>query len=295
MPDPNERLQDCPLNDACGDDCEDVFDRIVVSHAIKGPTRIMWELLPTFAESGPFTFQLQVGETTNPNADDWENVGLPVIDQFFAYDFEQRVWAKENWTHYRLILSTPRGTYYSPAIGGMGILDRRSWRIAREEIRQKLQSMRVGTGGQRGYLLKHRWTGEDCPVCLDYQTKEVRNPNCPSCFGTGKKCGYYYPVDCVWAELSPRSKHVELDGIQSRGTISDMSVMADMVMTELLSERDVWVGAKTDDRYYVHRVVHQVEVRGVPVLAKVELRLIPFSSIIYSIPIPQQLSQLGLT
>ena len=51
----------------------------------------MWELLDTFTDKGPLTFQLQVGSTANQDADDWENVGLPVTDQYFALDGEQRV------------------------------------------------------------------------------------------------------------------------------------------------------------------------------------------------------------
>src|SRR4051812_3180266 len=103
MPDPNDRLQDCPANDACGPDCESVFDRVVVSHMITGPTRVMWELLPTFTDPGPLEFQLQAGATASNDSDDWVDVGLPVADQYFAVDEEQRVWGKTNFTHYRLV------------------------------------------------------------------------------------------------------------------------------------------------------------------------------------------------
>jgi hypothetical protein len=62
-----------------------------------------------------------------------------------------------------------------------------------------------------------------------------------------------------------------------------------MLATDLLGEDDVWVSAKTDDRYFIHRVQHKEEMRGVPLIANVELRLIPFTSAIYTIPIPDQL------
>jgi hypothetical protein len=67
-----------------------------------------------------------------------------------------------------------------------------------------------------------------------------------------------------------------------------------MLMTALLSELDVWVAKKTDDRYYVHDIQHTCEIRGVPLIAKVMLRPIPYSSSIYTIEIPQQLLALGL-
>lgn len=283
----------CPDASECVS-CDPVFDRVVVSHIINGPTRILWELLPEFTDPGPLEFQLQAGTTNNNDADDWADVGLPVTDQYSATDDEQRVWGKTNFTHYRVVLTTSVGTYVSAPESGMGVLDRRSWRLARDMVRSKRKAMRVGDAGQRGYLLKRRWTGQDCPTCLDYQTKEVRNPQCPDCYGTGKKCGYYYPMSCVWAELAPRAHRTELDGGQGRGTINDIKVQSSMLMVDLLSEDDIWVADRTDDRYFIHNVQHIEEMRGVPILANVELRLVPFTHIAYSIPIPDQLRNNGV-
>lgn len=282
-------IEQCPP--LCRVTCPDsVFDRVVVNYLITGPTRIMYELLPTFTDPMPLSFQLQVGATANPLADDWEDVGLPVINQYVLFDAEQRVWGKTNWTHYRVVLTSPLGVYYSTPVGGMGTLDRRSWRLAREMVRQRLVAYRFGPGGQRGFLLKRRWTGIPCHKCLDYQTKEVRDPSCVSCYGTGFECGYYFPMSCVWAELSPRSYRISIDS-QMRGTVNDIVVHADMIMVDLMQEDDVVVFAKTDDRYHVHRVQHTAEMRGVPLTAQVELRPVPYSSVIYTIQIPDQLKE----
>lgn len=275
----------------CAATCESVFDRVVVSHVIAGYSRIMWTLLDTFTDPAPLRFQLQAGTTSSPDADDWEDVGLEVVDQYVAYDAEQRVWGKTNWTHYRVRLTTDKGVYYSLPVGGLGVLDRRSWRLAREIVRQRIVAFRHGPGGQEGYLLKRRWTGEPCDVCTDPATRESRNPDCPTCYGTGFRCGYYYPAGCVWAELDPRAYHQKLDG-QQRGLTKDVVVKALMVMTDLISEEDVWVAKKTDDRYYVHAVQHTSEMRGIPLLANVELRPVQYSSPIYAIRIPDQLAAL---
>lgn len=271
----------------CPPICRSVFDRVVVSYLIRGMTKVMWTLLPTFEDEGPLTFQLQVGVTSSNDAGDWEDVGLPVTNQYVSYDAEQRVFGKNNWTHYRVQLSTSVGTYVSDPVGLEGVLDFRAWRNAREIIRQRLVAFRVGPGGQEGYLLKRRWTGTPCPRCLDAGTKEVRDPDCPVCYGTGFKCGYYYPVGCVWAEMDPKAYHLTRD--ENRGTVQDISVKATMVMTDLLNEEDVWVSKKTDDRYYVHSVQHVSEMRGVPLISSVELRPVPFTSVVYDIPIPDQL------
>ena len=276
----------------CAPVCPLVFDRVVISHVIRGGTKIMWQLLQNFIDPGPLVFQLQTASIAGTDPAAWENVGLAVENQFCAIDPEQRVWGKTQYTHYRVKLTTPLGTYYSDPVMGLGVLDRRSWRHAREIIRQNRVAFRFGPGGQKGYLLKRRWSGQRCSVCLDLQTNESRNAYCSSCYGTGFTCGYYYPMSCVWTEISPKTRHIELDAGQSRGTINDIIVQARMIATDLLSEEDVWVSEKTDDRYYIHSVQNIAEIRGVPLLAQVEMRPIAYTSPIYTIEIPRDLQDM---
>jgi hypothetical protein len=276
----------------CRPSCEPVFDRVVVSYLMRGGTRVMWELLPTFTDDLPYSFQLQVGQTASNDADDWEDVGLPVVNAFLAVDGEQRVWTSNRYAYYRVKLTTPTGVYLSQPVSGMGTLIRRDWLFAKEIARQEMLRLRQ-QAGQLGYLLKRRVTGERCPVCLDYQTQEITDPACPTCYGTGFRCGYFFPADCVWAEIDPKAYRVHLDGGQARGTVNDIVVKARMVNPWMISEGDVWVNQTTDDRYYCHSVQHLAEVRGVPVVARVELRPAPVTDVIYSIDIPQQLSLLG--
>jgi hypothetical protein len=204
---------------------------------------------------------------------------------YCAIDSTQRNYAKLNRTHYRIKLRTRLSTYYSLPTGMMGTLLPRDWRIAREILRQELVRMRQHAG-QKGFLLKRRVTGEKCPTCLDYQTDEIRDPNCPDCWGTGFKCGYFFPVDCIWADIDPKTYHVEL--AQDRGTINDIVVRARMINTWMLSEEDIWINEATDERYYVHSVQNVAEMRGIPIAAKVELRPAPATDVAYDIEIPQQ-------
>jgi hypothetical protein len=276
----------------CPNQCEPVFDRVVVSNVIKGATKVMWELLPSFTDPNPLTFQLQVGQTANNDADDWADVGGPVENSYFAFDTEQRVFGKTNWTYYRVLVTSSLGTYTSMPTGGLGTLSQRDWLKAKNLIRRMKTQYRLGEG-QEGYLLKRRVTGQKCRQCLDFQTQEVRDPMCPSCFSTGFECGYFYPMACVWANITPKSRRIQLDG--DRATVNDIVVQAKMILVELMGEDDVWVNKVTDDRYYVHKIDHTVEVRGVPVFGNVELRPIAYSSVIYDIEIPAQLDALGLT
>ena len=270
--------------------CDAVFERLTVSYLVRGGTIVRWGLKPEFMDPRPHTFQLQVGQSANPDADDWIDVDAPVVDQFVAVDGEQRIYGKMRWQYYRVKLTTDAGVYFSEPTGLMGTLGRRDWRIAREAVRQELVRMKMAAG-QLGYLLKRRVTGANCPHCLDQQTKEVRNPSCPYCYGTGKLCGFFYPISCVWADISPKAVHLNID--PSRGTAADIGVRARMLNVWLLSEEDVWIQRSNDDRYYVHSVSNIAEIQGVPIVADVEMRPAPATDVVYTIPIPQQIANIG--
>lgn len=274
----------------CPPVCPSVFDTVSVSYLIRGGTRVMYTLLDSFLDPGPYVFQLQYGSTANPYADDWVDVGLPVENQYMVIDPEQRMFGKQNTAHYRIQLTTPQDTYYSDPVGAQGVLSGRDWRLARETIRQFRRMFRYGPGGQLGYLLKRRVTGVKCPRCLDLQTGESKDPNCPLCYGTGFQCGYYYPIACVWAILTPTTHRLKSDPV--RGQVDDVVVSAIMLAIDMLSKEDIWVNARTDERYFIHSVQNIAEIRGVALVANVELRPAPYTSVIYDIPIPAQLRAL---
>ena len=269
--------------------CSSVFDRVAVSHLTRGCSTIFWELREDFYGQRPFTFQLQVGNTNSSLADDWTNVGEPVVDQFIATDPGQRRWGKLNRVHYRVQITTAEGAVsFSDPIGASGTLAPRDWRYARELLRQEILQMKDGHSAQEGILLKRRVTGENCPTCLDHITEEITNPECPDCYGTGKRCGYFFPICDVWADFQPKTYRAHLDSGQARGTVMDIVLRARMINTWLLGEEDVWINRRTDDRYFIHTVQNVVEIRGFPIAADVELRLAPATDIIYDLSLPGQ-------
>lgn len=247
----------------------------------------MWTLSSGFKDPPPWTFQLQCGRTGSQTADDWENIGSPIDNACYAIDTSKQNYSKgEQDAHYRVVLTTPIATYVSSPVAKAGILGVRDWNLARELCRK--ERLRARHASPDGYLMKRRLTGQDCTLCLDLQTMEVTDPYCPQCRGTGKECGYYYPMSCVWADLSPMTRRKHLDDQGMRGTIQDIVITGRMLMLPLIDEKDVWINRKTDDRYYIESIQNVAEVRGVPVVANVELRPAPFTDVIYDIAIPQQ-------
>jgi len=268
----------------CGPRCEWIFERLRAWPIIKGGTRVEWVIHPRFSDPKPYTFQLQFGRTGNPMADDWTDVGLSVVDTYFAFDDTKRVYGNFQWTHYRVILSTSLGTYASKPQDLYGSLPRRQWRIAREIERAELLRLRK-EAGQEGYLLKRRLFGNACS-CLDPQTKELNNPQCPICYGTGYEVGYYPPYPCFYAELGLSGTDSKLDNGQARGTINDAGrTWARMINSPQIFSRDVWVDRDTDFRWEIHSIANIAEVTGLPVIVKAEVRRLPFSHPVYTIDI----------
>ncbi len=81
---------------------------------------------------------------------------------------------------------------------------------------------------------------------------------------------------------------MHIDDQATRGTVQDIVISGRMLMLPLINEQDIWVSRKTDDRYYIHSIQDVAEIRGVPLVANVEMRPAPFTDVIYQIPIPQQ-------
>jgi hypothetical protein len=285
-PDDDQSNTDCTI--ICGPVCEWIFARLRAWPLINGGTRVEWTLHPQFGDPEPHVFQLQFGRTGNPLADDWTDVGLPVVNTYWAVDDEKRVFGTTQWTHYRVVVTTAQRTFASKPTPLFGSLPKRQWRIAKEIERLELLRLRK-EAGQEGYLLKRRLFGTPC-TCLDGQTEEVANPQCETCYGTGFVSGYYDPYPCFYAELGLSGTNNRLDGGQSRGTVDDANrTWARMLNSPQIFSHDVWVDRDTDNRWEIHGISNIAEVNGVPVVVKAELRRLPYSHAIYGLEIDDQI------
>ena len=265
--------------------CANPFTRVMVSHIIRGGSRVMWQIAPTFREPEPWIFQLEAGKTGNPLADDWVEVGLAVEGGVYAIDDVQRLFGKSFWTTYRVRLTTADNqVFYSNPTALQGVLDPPALREAREIARQETVRFRA-VRAPIGYLLKRRHAGTPC-TCLDFQTEEITQPDCTTCYGTGWLDGYFAPIPCVYADFGLVSREHIQDG--ARGTINPIVVPVRMLAEPRLDQGDVWVNKKTDERWYVGKITSIAEVSGVPVVVSVEFHLLPFSDAIYELEIAGQ-------
>lgn len=259
-----------------------VFKRVSVDCVIAGGSRISWELQPHFVDAGPYTFTVQVGHTGLDDADDWSLIGPAVVDTYYTIDYRKRIFGKTQETHYKVKLVTPSGTYYAEPVPCDGNLIKRDWLHAREIVRKETLRHSVLTS-PAGYLLKARRYGPRCSVCADTYTEEVSNSNCASCYGTGFENGYFDPLPAVFADLSLENNREHRTA--EKGMDKSDVITARFIGDPQLYSYDVWVNKTSDERYYIHTIKTLAHVRGVGICYDAELRLAPFSDVIYTIPI----------
>jgi hypothetical protein len=270
----------------------DAFARVLVDYVVSGGARVSWEMNRHFVDPGPYSFQLQFGRTGNQDADDWIDIGSPVVDTYFTFDLEKRLFGKEMDSFYRVELVTNEGTYYSMIAQADGKLDKRDWLFVREFIRKEQLRHRVMTS-VKGYLLKARRYGPRCETCTDTYTEEVQNTNCPDCYGTGFQNGYFEPMQDVYCELQLQGNRTHRDG--QTGTQKSDVLQARFVGDPQLYSYDVWIADYADERYYMHNVQQTGQHRGVNVIFTAELRLAPFTDVIYTFPITRETTAMRQT
>jgi hypothetical protein len=144
--------------------------------------------------------------------------------------------------------------------------------------------MKQGPGGIRGFLLKRRRKGEECPRCLDPYTGDVLDSKCPVCRGTKYVTGYYKALPCQYADVKHGEVSEEVtDGPE--GWSLTTSARAYLLAAPQLATGDVWVDADSDLRYYIAKVTEVLRVRGVSVVVSADLAQLPFDNEIYRIPL----------
>jgi len=261
-----------------------VFRRITVDYSIKGNARIEWALQETFNDPLPHSFQLQVN-TNGGDDDGWENVGEPVINGCFAIDDDRRICGKRMDMVYRILLTTPVCTYPSGHAQIFGVLTERQWLYWHAIVRRTLLSP-SGLKNPPGFLLKRKSHGTPCE-CIDPLTGGVTDSTCDMCHGTGKVEGFWKAAENTLYNISPEKEMAHRDNAQTRGTVNDIIVAGQFIGLPVVHSRDVWVSAESDRRYYVRSVRNLSEINQVPVLVQAELRLAPFSDVIYNVPIEE--------
>ena len=273
-------------------DCENLFDSVRVDYLVAGGARVTWAMRPSSVIPTGSLWRLEFSRAGTRTTDDWEQVSAPVADVFSLLDTTRRAAGMINYLHYRVgvQLGGSGPVVYSepvPADCGWSLMDR----TRASEIRRKfLLEAKVGHYPV-GYLLKRRFYGPPCPVCVQVAEEESEKPGCLRCYDTGIDGGYYPSVSCVYAAgIKVRQNLRKTDVGASDPQVSRVLMLNDPP----LHSWDVWVNATNDSRWVLRTIESQVELADWPVLCAVELRKLPYTDPIYSLTIPDMLERRGL-
>ncbi len=259
------------------------FKRIFVDHLVVGATRVWWEHHPNFGDPPLRIYKLQVGHTQNPLATDWVDVDANgIAEALYLVDRERRVTGNRLNVFYRIVLQTPLRNYVSLPVPALGQMQARDWAIAREIVRrERLRHRRMA---RNGVLLKRRRYGVKCPTCRDMMTDAVVNSMCPDCLGVGFQGGYHTPLPFQCFDIASEPIVEQRGGAAqnpAEWSLQVETVKARVLAFPMLEKEDVFVETATDRRWRVGDIHYVAAIAGVPIVAEVELRHIPFSDIVY--------------
>lgn len=263
---------------------DNVFFEIYVHNNPKGGSVVFWGLRRQFIDPLPYHFTVQWAEAAS--SDNWQDVAS-VTNTYFATDPVPRQFAVEIESFYRIKLTTPSGSYTSFPQQATGIWNKRDWLIARD-ICRKEQLVAHKFAGREGWLLKRIVWGERCPQCSDYDTEEVSNSKCPVCYGTGK-VGGYWPAFPVWPyelEGGPQQRHKKQD--DQVGMRDDQIWQARMLAYPHISTYDIFVEKGSGNRYVIRNIGVAAEMRSIPLVNNVEMRLAAYTDAVYNVPLEPQ-------
>jgi len=260
-------------------DCGYIFNNVTVAPVREGGTLVQWSLGSRIRDTGEYLYSLQVGNAGVSDPEAWTTTETKA-EAYFLIDPVRRLPGAYSFTHYRLKLETSEAVYYSSPIHTFGKLGYSDWRMYKAVIRA--ESIRLSSDdGTKGTLLKRKISGTKCHRCIDFGTGEVKDGNCPFCYGTGWLGGYYDPVPCFYININPAGSTIGHD-VEMQGPVTETQTSGRAVAVPLLVSGDVWVHGESSERFRITQLKHLVEMRGIPVVYQLAMERIPFSDAVYS-------------
>ena len=249
---------------------------------------VYWRMAHDFVTKGrDLSFFIDVAEES---LGDWRelNTGAPVIDKCVYIDTEKHRYnmVSDIWYRVRAVLTDPAGIEPDVVLESMptqlqGALTDRAYLVAKAIIRSMYKKLKKG-GGQQGFLLKRKIWGDRCPTCTDFDVETVLNAHCSICFGTGIVGGYHEGIE-FW--LLPSVVKGRQRKISEIGTQDDYDISGECVAYPWIDADDVWVDAKTNERFLITGVSHVMEMERKPVIYNLALTKIANTDVALEIPI----------
>lgn len=123
-------------------------------------------------------------------------------------------------------------------------------------------------------------------TCIDPDTKEVLNPDCQTCYGTGFVGGYYREgIPKTLVVTSPLNSAPAFDTSLRLGTLTPSVLGARFAGLPPVQFGDVFVHPDTNQRFYVVESRISASVDSFPVVRDLKLQLADYKDVIYQFPL----------
>ena len=242
-----------------------------------GGFQYVWEIDGAFDDPAPWTFVVQLAETAYGP---WEDISPDLTNVIAWRDTGgKHLYGKTSLLWFRVRLKTKRNTYFSHPVQPYGDLPRREYLLAREIMRREALRARVLSGVECDLYIRSV-LGPKCTFCVDPVTGDVRDDQCPHCFGTGRNPAYFGPHRMMLS-FSPDVAHHKDNATD--GTHEKKIFEALAIGNPILKRGDVIVDRERDKRYVVGIASVVSEIRRIACLQKVGCDEAPLSDPVYRI------------
>lgn len=236
-----------------------------------------WEVSGDFNMPTPWVFHVEQAPSVSG---DWIDISGPVVGKYFFKEEGRNLINKSAVLYFRVVMDAGGKRYYSNVLQPYGDVGRKDFLIGREVMRKEVLHMR-GMAGVAGSLYSLATFGPACPKCRDPITGDIRDADCPHCFGTGRLNPYNGPYD-AWMSFSPDQSHGKQD--DGMGTMEQKRFQVRIVANPVVKKNDIVVDRGSDKRYYVNQASVVAEIRRIPLVQQLVVSEAPVSDNAYKLP-----------
>jgi len=264
--------------------CEDEFFRFCCATEEADGIHIFWDLKTLPIEEYPVAFEVYRAANLGDDSDIIKIAG-PLHETWTALDESGGTYSgKLKYPTYRVKVLTAKQEHLSAPVHLFANLPPRKLTLARAMLRRAEINARHLVNWP-GYLLKRKWAGESCS-CRDPDTKDVYNSDCPNCFGTGFKSGYWKGAVSRSIQIStPLNVLPIFDKGLQLGNVTVAAIQAKIAGMPPITQYDAWIPTEHNYRFYITNVKVDAEFNAMPIICTVELRLAERNDILYSVPL----------
>jgi hypothetical protein len=247
------------------------FKDILIFYDGLGNTNVSWILDNRFDDPFPHVFTLEF----SPNRAGFESNEYSLIAEGSKVaqlsDGVFRTAGMTNTAFYRVRLTTPAGTYYSPIKGLDGNVDRSHVGLLRELLRKEALLFRKDRGGVHGYLFKKRYYGPKC-TCYDKNTIKLVTNACIKCAGTGFVDGFFPGIPFP---ILIENQEIRNSQITNVGNVDIRQLGVRCFANPVADSEDLWMETDTGKVYEIGKYTVAARLSYQPVAAKMEMKELP--------------------